>query len=265
MRSLNWLNPAVVQQLPAGTVTFLFTDIEGSTELMRGLGDGYGAVLDDHRRLLREHLRDAGGREIDTQGDAFFFSFTRARDAVGGAVAAQRALAGHEWPDGAVVRVRMGLHTGEPALGSEGYHGLDVVRASRICSAGHGGQILLSETTKALIGDDLPDGAHIVDLGRQHLEGLSEESLFQLNIADVPDRYPQLKTKRSPQRSSADVLGDDFGDRIEAFVRQSLESSFSRTRERPPPVPARATAAQILAVVILGVIALIVVVRYVFF
>jgi class 3 adenylate cyclase len=98
------LNPAVDKQLPAGTVTFLFTDIEGSTELMRDLGDGYGEVLDDSRRLLREHLGRAGGREIDTQGDAFFFSFTRARDAVGGAVAAQRALTGHKWHDEAPVR-----------------------------------------------------------------------------------------------------------------------------------------------------------------
>jgi class 3 adenylate cyclase len=145
----------VETQLPAGTVTFVFTDIEGSTQLVRDLGEAYGDVLDDHRRILREELGGAGGLEIDTQGDAFFFSFTRAREAVNGAVAAQRALVRHEWLHGANVRVRMGLHTGEPAVGAEGYHGLDVVRAARICSAGHGGQILLSETTRALIGKDV--------------------------------------------------------------------------------------------------------------
>ena len=141
--------------LPGGTVTFLFTDVEGSTRLLQELGDAYGEVVRDHRRLLREHLGAKGGTEVDTQGDAFFYSFPRARDAVAGAVASQRALAEHEWPGGAQVRVRMGLHTGEPSVGEEGYLGLDVVRAARICSAGHGSQILLSETTRALLGNDL--------------------------------------------------------------------------------------------------------------
>src|SRR5262249_12596626 len=141
-----------VSSLPSGTVTFLFTDIEGSTALLRELGDRYADVLGRERSILRETLTDAGGQEIDTQGDAFFFSFTRARDAVVGAVAAQRALAENDWLDGVDVKVRMGLHTGEPSVGDEGYVGLDVVRAARICSAGHGGQILLSETTRALLG-----------------------------------------------------------------------------------------------------------------
>ena len=104
----------------------------------------------DHRRLLRETLRRRRRREVDTQGDAFFYSFPRARDAVAAAVDGQRALAEHEWPGGTEVLVRMGLHTGEPTVGDEGYVGLDVVRAARICSAGHGGQVLLSETTRAL-------------------------------------------------------------------------------------------------------------------
>src|SRR3954469_9465122 len=149
--------------LPAGTVTFLFTDIEGSTRLLHEHGDLYGEILGEHRRLLREHLVAAGGIEIDTQGDAFFFSFTRAWEAVAGAVAAQRALAAHAWPGGAEVRVRMGLHTGEPAVGDESYLGLDVVRAARICSAAPGGQVLLSETTRALLGSNVPDGAGLRD------------------------------------------------------------------------------------------------------
>jgi class 3 adenylate cyclase len=255
----------VDNQLPAGTVTFLFTDIEGSTELVRRLGDAYGEVLADHRRLLRDHLGGAGGREIDTQGDAFFFSFPRARDAVGGAVAAQRALAQNRWRDAADVRVRMGLHTGEPALGSEGYHGLDVVRAARICSAGHGGQILMSEATRALIGNDLPDGIEVVDLGPQQLKGLQEERLFQLSIAGEPDRYPELRTSEPQRESHAEALGLEFGRRIERFVEQQLERSFSRTDVPSPPRSQQSTTAQILAVVIGGVIALLLVIRYAFF
>ena len=121
--------------LPGGTVTFVFTDIEGSTRLLQELGDeGYGVVSGDHRRLVRETFGARGGTEIDTQGDSFFFSFPRARDAVAGAVDAQRALRDHEWPDGRAVSVRMGLHTGEPHVGEEGYLGLDVVRAARTTS-----------------------------------------------------------------------------------------------------------------------------------
>jgi class 3 adenylate cyclase len=256
-------------RLPAGTVTFVFTDIEGSTQLIRELGDRYGEVLADHRRLLREHLGNAGGREVDTQGDAFFFSFVRARDAVRGAVAAQKALAEHEWSDGAAVRVRMGLHTGEPSVGDEGYHGIDVVRAARICSAGHGGQILLSETTRALIGEDVPDGVHVVDLGPQQLQGLSEERLFQLSLAGAPDRYPELKTERAPGKSDAEVLADAFGQRIDRFVKQQVERALTGGGEAAPlppaPAPKRSSSAEILAVVILGVLGLIVVVKYVFF
>jgi len=214
-----------VSSLPSGTVTFLFTDIEGSTALLRELGDRYADVLGRERHILRASLTDAGGREIDTQGDAFFFSFTRARDAVAGAVAAQRALAEHDWPDGVEVKVRMGLHTGEPSVGDEGYVGLDVVRAARICSAGHGGQILLSETTRALLGGQLPDGAMLDDLGRQTLKDVGEERLYQLSV-DGRDEFAPLKAERRPL-SKADILGDDFEQRIETFVRRSITDSFA--------------------------------------
>src|SRR6476659_5715765 len=117
--------------LPAGTVTFLFTDIEGSTQLLKQLGERYGDVLSGHRRLVRDILAATNGVEIDSQGDAFFFAFSRARDAVEGAVEVQRAHERHAWPDGTEVRVRIGLHTGEPSVGTEGYLGLDVVRAAR--------------------------------------------------------------------------------------------------------------------------------------
>jgi class 3 adenylate cyclase len=206
--------------LPGGTVTFLFTDIEGSTRLLQELGDSYGDVVRDHRLLLREHLGGKGGTEVDTQGDAFFYSFTRARDAVAGAVAAQRALAAHSWPEEKQVRVRMGLHTGEPSVGDEGYLGLDVVRAARICSAGHGGQILISETTRALLGNDLPEGVAVVDLGQQHLKDVQHERLYQLAI-DGNQSFPPLKTD-APKSAS-----DELGDRIERHVEEMIARSFN--------------------------------------
>jgi class 3 adenylate cyclase len=214
-------------------VTFLFTDIEGSTALLQTLGERYAEVLAEERRILRETLTGAGGREIDTQGDAFFFSFTRARDAVSGAVAAQRALARHPWPDDADVKVRMGLHTGEPSVGDEGYIGLDVVRAARICSAGHGGQILLSETTRALLGSDVPEGAALRDLGTQTLKDVGEHHLFQLSAEGDRDFAP-LKSQRAARVSAASVLGDDFGERIHDFVQRSIADSLTPA---PPPKP----------------------------
>jgi class 3 adenylate cyclase len=215
-----------VSSLPSGTVTFLFTDIEGSTALLRELGDEYAGLLAGERSILRETLGSAGGREIDTQGDAFFFSFTRARDAVAGAVSAQRALAEHDWPGGVEVKVRMGLHTGEPSVGDEGYVGLDVVRAARICSAGHGGQILLSETTRALLGSEVPEGATLRDLGLQSLKDVGEERIYQLALDGSGDFAP-LKAERQLGPSKADILGEDFDQRVEDFVRRSITGSFA--------------------------------------
>ncbi len=216
--------------LPGGTVTFLFTDIEGSTRLLQELGDRYGDVVRDHRQLLREHLGEHGGTEVDTQGDAFFYSFPRSKDAVAGAVAAQRALVEHDWPDGAQVLVRMGLHTGEPSVGEEGYLGLDVVRAARICSAGHGGQILLSETTRALLGNQLPEGVSVVDLGEQNLKDIQHERIFQLAFDDGPQSFPPLKSQ--PAKSSSDALAE----RIEQHVGDMIEQSIKRSlRTGKPP------------------------------
>jgi class 3 adenylate cyclase len=211
--------------LPGGTVTFLVTDVEGSTRLLQELGDGYGDVVRDHRGILREHLGAKGGTEVDTQGDAFFYSFPRARDAVAGAVSAQRALAAHDWPQNAQVRVRMGLHTGEPSVGEEGYLGLDVVRAARICSAGHGGQILLSETTRALLGNDLPDGVSVVDLGQQNLKDVQHERIFQLALDGGPESFPPLKTEAP--KSGPDALAERIERHVEEMVEQSLQASFT--------------------------------------
>src|SRR5919109_3313129 len=172
---------------PTGTVTFLFTDIEGSTRLLQQLRDRYGAVLSTHARLLREAIEQFNGHEIDTQGDAFFAAFARARDAVAAAVAAQRALAAERWPDGVAVRVRMGLHTGEPLVGGERYVGMGVHRGARICAAGHGGQVLLSNATRELVEDELPEGLSLRDLGEHRLKDIDRpERLFQLVIEGLP-------------------------------------------------------------------------------
>jgi RimJ/RimL family protein N-acetyltransferase/class 3 adenylate cyclase len=227
---------------PGGTVTFLFTDIEGSTRLLQDLGEDYGRVVADHRRLLRDVFRNAGGHEVDTQGDAFFYSFTRARDAVLAAVDGQRALAGHCWPQGAEVRVRMGLHTGEPSVGEEGYVGLDVVRAARICSAGHGGQILASETTRALVGNDLPDGVSVRDLGEQHLKDVQYEHVYELSLDEEERSFPPPKADRTGR---SDAMAEDFSRRIEGFVEQQLTAAFSKafpSKAPPaaePPTPTR--------------------------
>ena len=184
-----------MRELPTGTVTLLFTDIEGSTSLLQQLGERYASVLGECRDLLRAAFREYRGYEVDTQGDAFFVAFARATDAISAAVATQHALASHPWPEGVAIRVRMGMHTGEPELSFEGYVGLDVHRAARIMSAGHGGQVLLSQTTRDLVALDLPEGVSLRDLGEHRLKDLrGPERLFQLVIADLPTDFPPLKT-----------------------------------------------------------------------
>jgi class 3 adenylate cyclase len=181
-------------ELPTGTVTLLFTDIEGSTRLLERLGDSYVEVLAEHRRLLRAAFAQFDGGEVDTEGDAFFVAFTKASDAVSAAVAGQQALAAHLWPGGAVLRVRMGIHTGEPILVADDYAGLDVHRAARICAAGHGGQVLLSQATRDLLGAELPFGCGLHDLGEHRLKDLTRpERLFQLAIPGLPAQFPALR------------------------------------------------------------------------
>jgi predicted ATPase/class 3 adenylate cyclase len=182
-------------ELPTGTVTLLFTDVEGSTRLLHLLGERYADVLAECRALLRGVFLEFDGHEVDTQGDAFFIAFARASDAVAAAVEAQHALSSHCWPDGVTVRVRMGLHTGEPQRSSEGYVGLDVHHAARIMSAGHGGQVLLSQTTRDLVEQTLPEGISVRDLGAYRLKDLQHPSqLFQLVIPGLPADFPPLKT-----------------------------------------------------------------------
>jgi predicted ATPase/class 3 adenylate cyclase len=173
----------MVRDLPTGVVTLLFTDVEGSTRLLHELGDDYGEALHAHRRRLRAAFAEHEGAEVDTQGDAFFVAFARASDAVAAAADGQRALA-----DGPI-RVRMGLHTGEPRLTDEGYVGLDVHKGARIAAVGHGGQVLLSQTTRALVD------AEVRDLGVHRLKDLSApERIYQLEIEGLGCDFPLLKT-----------------------------------------------------------------------
>ncbi len=178
--------------LPEGTVTLLFTDIEGSTQLLRALGSQYPAVQHSHRRLLRATFASHNGIEVDTQGDSFMVAFRSATDAAAAAVDAQRALAAEEWPDEARVLVRMGVHTGEPERGPEGYVGIDVVRAARIQAVAHGGQILASQLTRDLLADA---GYETIDLGRHRLKDIAEqERLFQIVVDGAPESFPPPRT-----------------------------------------------------------------------
>lgn len=245
-------------ELPVGTVTFAFTDIEESTELLKRLGDEYRDVLTQHRRIMREAFGAHDGVEMDTQGDAFFFVFVRARDAVAAAVDAQRAHAGGTWPRDENVRVRIGLHTGEPAVYDEGYVGLDVVRAARICTVGRGGQILLSETTRALIGSGLPEGISVFPLGQRQLRGIDEpERVFEIAIDDlepsaaagaaaavdeddvvdasapVPPAPPPAPPAPPPAAAAQDDLGrdiarrfEDLGARLSAGIQERVARSL---------------------------------------
>jgi predicted ATPase/class 3 adenylate cyclase len=193
-------------ELPSGTVTFLFTDIEGSTRLLTRLGDRYAEVLAEHQRVLRAAFDEHGGREVHTEGDAFFVAFWRASDAVAAAVSAQRSLVCRRWPEGVDVRVRMGLHTGEAEVRLDDYVGLDVHRAARICSAGHGGQVLISSATRELVADELPDDVALLDLGEHRLKDLDRpEHLFQLVVGDLPADFPPLASL-SPGAGGADGL-----------------------------------------------------------
>jgi class 3 adenylate cyclase len=178
--------------LPNGTVTLLFTDVEGSTQLLRRLGERYGTALEDQRRIVRAAVAEHGGTEIDSRGDELFAAFPRAHAAVAAAVAAQRALSQHAWPDGETVKVRMGLHTGEPGLRDDGYLGLDVHRAARISAAAHGEQVLVSRTTRDLIGKG---SGEFMDLGEYELKDLpAPEHLYQAVVPGLRRDFPRLRT-----------------------------------------------------------------------
>ena len=208
-------------ELPTGTVTFLFTDIEGSTRLLKQLRDRYADALAEHQRILRKAFADHGGREIDTQGDSFFVAFRRAKDAVGAAVAGQQAIAEQEWPDGADLRVRMGIHTGEPVVGGERYVGLGVHRAARISAAGHGGQVLVSQTTRELLRDDPQPEVSLLDLGEHQLKDLDEpERIYQLVAPGLGADFPPLKTAApAPFEGREGEIVEAAQDALQALAR----------------------------------------------
>lgn len=180
-----------MKELPTGTVTLLFTDIEGSTRLLQRAGDAYPSLLAEHRRVLRAAFSNHDGVEVDAQGDAFFVAFASAQDAAAAAVAAQQALAGHDWPDNSEIRVRIGLHTGEPTAVGGRYVGLAVHQGARVMAAGHGGQVLVSESTRALLDDRF----QARDLGEHRLKDLAgPHHLYQLLVEGLPADFPPLKT-----------------------------------------------------------------------
>jgi predicted ATPase/class 3 adenylate cyclase len=185
----------VASTLPTGTVTFLFTDIEGSTRLLQKFGSEYPGLLTAHAGLIREAVGASGGKEVSTEGDAFFVVFDSATSALAAAVAAQRSLAIHGWPPEGEVRVRMGLHTGDGTLGGDNYVGLDVHRAARVAATAHGGQLVLTAATVALVGRSLPPGVELRSLGKFRLKDLNEpEEIYQAVIDGLESSFPPLKT-----------------------------------------------------------------------
>jgi class 3 adenylate cyclase len=180
---------------PSGTVTMLFSDIEGSTRLLSRLGDVYARALDTQRAVLRAAWSAWGGTEMGTEGDSFFVVFATASDAVSAAVQVQRELAAQLWPAGERLRVRIGMHTGSPMVHAGGYVGMDVHRAARIAAAAHGGQVVISEATAHLLSHGLPDRVRLVDLGAHRLKDIAQpERLFQLTGPGLRSRFPPLKT-----------------------------------------------------------------------
>jgi len=209
--------------LPQGTVTFLFTDIEGSTRLVQELGPRYRDVLERHQALLRDAFR--AGVEVGTEGDSIFVAFASATDAVAAAVDGQLAMADEAWPEGHRVRVRMGLHTGQASPGADGYVGFDVHRAARIAAAGYGGQVLVSESTQGLVSRDLPEGVTIRDLGLHRLKDLTiPERVFQLVIRDLDADFPPLRT--------LDIARTNLPAQLTSFVGRERELAELQTLAR---------------------------------
>jgi WD40 repeat protein/class 3 adenylate cyclase len=239
------------EQPTGGTITFLFSDIEGSTRLLRQLRDRYAQVLADHRTLMRNAFAEFGGEEMGTEGDAFFVAFHRASDAIGAAASAQRALAAHDWPDAEPLRVRMGLNTGEPAVEEEGYFGLGLHLTARICSAAHGGQVLVSQSTSSVCGEaDLP-GVEFRDMGEHLLKDFDRpERLYQLVIDGLANEFPPPRTLDKQTVDDAAFrpeVGTPYKG-LESFQPQDAEFFFGR-EELIADLAGRLAASTFLAVV----------------
>ena len=202
----------------------MFTDIEGSTALLGRLGDdGYARVLAGHHALIRSALAAHDGREVDTQGDAFFAVFSSPRACVAAVLAMQQALEAHSWPGGERVRVRMGIHCGEAAQTAAGLVGLEVHRAARVAAVGHGGQVLVSEAAAVLVRDGLPEGAALADLGSHRLKDLGRpERIFQLTAAGLPAGFPPLRSLGNP------ALPNNLPAQLSAFIGRGREVAAVR-------------------------------------
>jgi class 3 adenylate cyclase len=214
--------------VPSRTITLLFTDIEESTKLLRALGEGYAELLVEHRRVLREAFALNRGREVDTQGDAFFCVFDSAHDAIAAAVAAQRALTGPDWPLQTRVRVRMGIDTGEPAASDDAYIGLAVHRAARVCSAANGGQVLLSSACGSVLGEEEIAGTAVRDLGEHRLKDFDRpERLYQLLIDGLPSDLRRPRTGVEQGSNPVVFTGDEdrLAEAVEAVVAPADASS----------------------------------------
>jgi class 3 adenylate cyclase/streptogramin lyase len=231
---------AAVHEATRATATFLFTDIEGSTQLLKSHRGEYANILAEHRRLLSETFAAHGGKEIDNQGDAFFVAFNRAKDAVLAAAACQRAVAAHSWPGGASLQVRIGIHTGEADLTVDRYVGLSVHRAARICAVGHGGQVLLSQTTASHLEDeeeDLP-GIALKDLGEQRLKDISRPvRLYQLDIDGLRTAFPPLVISDRPKPDRRKRVGLAVAALLVAGVTAIALALVSRDEAPPEVVP----------------------------
>lgn len=195
-----------MRALPTGTVTFLFTDIEGSTRLLRDTGEQFNDLLAAHSQIMREAIAAGGGVEVRTEGDAFFVAYSEPLGALITTVHAQRGLAGHPWPPGVDLRVRMGMHTGSGVRGGDDYVGIDVHRAARIASAAHGGQVVASHSTARLIEHDLPSDVTLRDLGDHRLKDIEHpERIFQVDISGLSSEFPPLSTLEVPTNLPADL------------------------------------------------------------
>jgi predicted ATPase/class 3 adenylate cyclase len=212
-------------ELPTGTVTFLFTDIEGSTRLLQELGDRYPPARDQHAEIIRRAIAEGEGVEVSTEGDSFFAAFESPAGAMRAAVIAQRALADHDWPPGSPVLVRMGIHTGEGVLGGDNYIGLDVNLAARIAAAAHGGQVLVSGATRGLVERGLPEGTSLRDLGEHRLKDIAHpEHLYQAVIEDLTSDFPPPRTLDARPNNLPSQLTSFVGREEEiAEVRSLLE------------------------------------------
>lgn len=212
--------------LPTGTVTFLFTDIEGSTNLARRLRARWPDVLEEHHGILRRAIRGHRGVDLRTEGDAFFAVFPSAVDAVAASAEAQRELARHDWPADGPIRVRMGMHTGEGRRGEHDYVGLDVHRAARIGAAANGGQVLVSDATRVLVAEALPDGVSLRDLGEHRLKDFDHpQRIFQLVIDSLASEFPAIRTLEPPTNLPAELTS--FVGRVREIegVRRLLETT----------------------------------------